>query len=90
VTVGEDFPVEAVARLDVGTTTQAEVQRLFGDPWRVGIEDGTPTWTYACYRYNVFGAAQTRDLVIRFDRAGTVRSYTFNSTDPADSGRAAP
>jgi outer membrane protein assembly factor BamE (lipoprotein component of BamABCDE complex) len=90
ITVGEDFRVEPVSRLEIGTTTRQEVRELFGDPWRVGVEDGDPTWTYAHYRYSAFGAEQTKDLVIRFDAAGRVRSYTFNSTDPADAGRAAP
>jgi len=90
VTVGKDFPVGGVAQLEMGTTTRAEVRRLFGDPWRVGIEDGQPTWTYALYRYSVFGSARTRDLLVRFDDRGVVRSYTFNSSDPADAQRAGP
>lgn len=89
-TVGRDFPVEGVAQLEIGTTTRAEVRRLFGDPWRVGIEDGQPTWTYALYHYSAFSAARTRDLLVRFDDRGVVRSYTFNSSDPADAQRAGP
>lgn len=89
-TVGRDFPVEPVARLEIGTTTRAEVRRLFGDPWRVGVEDGDPTWTYALYRYSAFGPEKTRDLLVRFDQRGVVRSYTFNSTDPSDAERAGP
>jgi hypothetical protein len=84
VTVGREFPVEPVAQIAIGTTTQADVQRLFGDPWRVGIEDGQRTWTYGLYRYSVFAPANTRDLKIRFDAAGVVAAYTFDSTDPGD------
>jgi hypothetical protein len=87
-TVGRDFPVEPVMEIEIGTTTQADAQRMFGDPWRIGIEDGQRTWTYGLYRYSVFAPAQTRDLKIRFDRSGVVSSYTFDSTHPADaSGR---
>jgi hypothetical protein len=57
---------------------------MFGEPWRTGLEDGQRTWTYGYYKYNLLGASQTRDLVVRFDDAGTVRSYTFNSTYPED------
>jgi hypothetical protein len=84
VTVGRDFPVEPVSRIEIGTTTQADVQRMFGDPWRVGIEDGQRTWTYGLYRYSVFAPAQTRDLKVRFERSGVVASYTFDSTHLGD------
>lgn len=89
VTVGEDFPVDPVSRLEMGATTRAEVREMFGAPWRMGVEDGQETWTYALYRYSAFAPARTRDLVVRFDASGVVRSYSFNSTDPADAGRAA-
>ena len=57
---------------------------MLGQPWRTGLEDGTPTWTYGYYKYNLIGESQTRDLVVRFDERGIVRSYTFNSTYPED------
>jgi outer membrane protein assembly factor BamE (lipoprotein component of BamABCDE complex) len=84
-TVGKEFPVAPVARIEVGKTTRADVERMFGEPWRTGLEDGQRTWTYGHYRYSVFGPAQTRDLVVRFDASGVVVSYTFNSTHPEDS-----
>ncbi len=84
VTIGREFPVDPVQQVQIGTTTRADVQRLFGEPWRIGIEDGSRTWTYALYRYSAFGPEQTRDLVVRFDAAGVVRSYSFNSTHPED------
>ncbi len=60
------------------------MRRRFGAPWRTGLEDGQRTWTYAEYRYSLFGGAQTRDLLIRFDDEGRVASYTFNSTHAED------
>ena len=83
-TIGREFPVDPVQQVEIGVTTRADVQRLFGEPWRVGIEDGSRTWTYALYRFSAFGPEQTRDLVVRFDAAGVVRSYSFNSTHPED------
>jgi len=79
-TVGREFPVGPVATLKVGETTQEEVRRLFGEPWRTGVEDGRKTWTYGHYRYSLFGPAATRDLIVRFDPEGKVASYSFNST----------
>ncbi|MDH3520288.1 MAG: outer membrane protein assembly factor BamE [Myxococcales bacterium] len=82
--VGVEFPVEPVRDIEIGVTSRADVQRMFGDPWRTGIEDGQRTWTYGRYRYSLFGAAATRDLVLRFNERGVVTSYTFNSTHPSD------
>jgi len=83
-TVGEDFAVGKVSHIQIGKTTQSQVKDMFGPPWRTGLEDGQRTWTYGYYRYNLLGASQTRDLVIRFDDKGVVRSFTFNSTYPED------
>ena len=61
-TVGKDFPVEPVAQLEIGTTTRADVRRLFGDPWRVGVEDGDPLVDVA---ENEFVAAEGVEQVRR-------------------------
>jgi SmpA / OmlA family len=82
--VGREFPVEPVRALKIGVTTRSDVERMFGEPWRTGIEDGQRTWTYGRYRYSILGDAVTRDLVVRFDAKGVVSSYTFNSTHPED------
>ncbi len=80
-TVGHDFASEPVTVLKIGETTQADVQRLFGDPWRTGVEDGERTWTYAHYRYALFGTPRAKDLKISFDAGGRVSSYTYSSTE---------
>ena len=88
--VGRSFPTEPLTRIQVGDTTRDDVRRWFGPPWRTGIEDGAPTWTYGQYRYALLGPARTRDLVLRFDDTGVVSSFTFNSTEPGDLGGADP
>jgi outer membrane protein assembly factor BamE (lipoprotein component of BamABCDE complex) len=80
VSVGHDFTAANVPMLRVGETTRAEVRELFGPPWRTGLEDGQPTWTYGYYRYSLFGDPVAHDLVIRFGDDGRVVSYTFSST----------
>ena len=87
VTVGRDFPAKNVVKLQIGATTQAQVEELFGPPWRTGVENGQRTWTYGHYRYALLGDTQTRDLVVRFDAQGVLASYTFNSTRPDDTQR---
>ena len=81
-TVGKVFPSYAVPDIKVGKTTESEIRKLFGSPWRTGMDDGDQTWTYGRYQYSLFGEAKTEDLVIRFDKDGVVSSYTFNTTDP--------
>ncbi len=86
-TVGREFPVGPVATIKIGETTLEEIQQMFGQPWRIGIEDGQKTWTYGHYRYATFGPDQTRDLVVRFDQQGErVASYSFSSTYEEDKG----
>jgi len=87
VTVGRDFPAQRVAKLEIGATTRAQVRELFGTPWRTGVEDGQPTWTFGHYHYALLGDTRTKDLVVRFDTHDVVASYTFNSTDPKDAVR---
>lgn len=81
-TVGHEFPSSGVAQIRMGQTTQQQVKELFGEPWRTGVEDGRPTWTYGRYRYKLFGETQTKDLIVRFDEQSRVHSYTFSTTEP--------
>ena len=88
VTVGRDFPAQA--RREARRSARPRASRcaeLFGTPWRTGVEDGQPTWTYGHYHYALLGNTRTRDLVVRFDAHDVVASYTFNSTDPNDAPR---
>ena len=80
-TVGHKFPSERVPELEIGKTTSEEVRSMFGEPWRTGIEDGLPTWTYGRYKYRLIGDDSTTDLVIRFDANNVVKSYTYNTTE---------
>lgn len=79
-TIGHRFPTDKVSRLELNETTQEQVREIFGPPWRIGLEDGKPTWTYGYYRYSAFKPARTEDLVITFDENNIVSSYTFNTT----------
>ena len=78
-TVGRAFDVHQVRQIEVDKTTKTEIRQMFGDPWRTGLESGQRTWTYGEYSVNI-----TRDLVIRFDDNGLVKSYSFSSSVPED------
>lgn len=80
VTVGQEFSPVRVPEIKVGQTRKQDITEMFGTPWRTGMEDGKPTWTYGIYKYALFGGNDSQDLLIRFDAQGVVRSYTFSST----------
>jgi hypothetical protein len=83
-TVGREFPAPLVQNIRIGETEREDIRRMFGEPWRTGIEDGKPTWTYAHYHYSIFRPERARDLLIRFDEEGKVSSYSFNTSYPED------
>ncbi len=78
--VGNEFPGNQVALIQLNQTTQEQIRSAFGAPWRIGMENGLRTWTYGYYQYRLFGSSDTEDLVIKFNSNGTVASYTYNTT----------
>lgn len=83
-TIGRPFPAEHVRDIKVGKTTRDEIRAAYGEPYRTGIEDGDPTWTYLRYRLSVFSEEKTSDLYVRFNADGTVKSYAFNTNEGTD------
>ncbi len=84
-TVGHEFAVEEVDKIEIGETTRANIKSMFGEPWRTGLEDGQLTWTYADYHYSLFGSTSTTDLILRFNQQSIVVSYTYNTTETRES-----
>ena len=78
--VGYEFNSNRVKEIKIGKTTQSDIIKMFGQPWRKGIENGVTMWTYGRYTYRIIGEADTKDLVVKFDNEGKVSSYTFNTT----------
>jgi outer membrane protein assembly factor BamE (lipoprotein component of BamABCDE complex) len=81
-TVGNEFPSDYAAKLVVGKTTRADVEKQLGAPNRSGLDSGDPTATYMYYRLGLFVDTITKDLTIRFDGHGVVKSYTYNANIP--------
>ncbi|HUJ74937.1 MAG TPA: outer membrane protein assembly factor BamE [bacterium] len=81
VTVGRSFPAGAVDQINPGTTTIDEIQKLLGNPVRIGQEDGKLVWTYLEYKASLGGAFQGQDLTIKFDTQNRVVSLSYNTTD---------
>ena len=79
--VGHDFPDDRVASIKIGHTTKNEIRAVFGEPWRVGLENGKETWTYGKYSYRGAQETAAKDLVVRFTDKDIVESYTFSRTN---------
>jgi len=80
-TVGRSFPPDRVQSIEIGQTTKLQLMGLFGMPYRRGIDDGDSTWTYVHYKFRLFGEhLRSRDLYLRFDPQGRVKSYSYNSS----------
>ena len=79
---GRDFPSPARDTIKNGTTTKADLTRLFGEPTQVGIEDGDQTWTWLFFRKG--DVDLTKQLTVRFQPDGVVKSYSFSSNFPED------
>lgn len=82
-TVGDEFTSE-VTWIQKDTTTRKEIEGKIGQPFRVGYDTGLLTYTYAFYRYSVFRPTRTKDLTVRFNKDGTVNSYSFASSFDED------
>ena len=84
VTAGKSFRSDDLSWIVADKTSQGEIQRVLGEPFRVGVDSGSLTWTYGYYRYRLFGETRTKDLVLEFNKDGTVSSYTFNTSFPEE------
>jgi outer membrane protein assembly factor BamE (lipoprotein component of BamABCDE complex) len=78
-TVGKNFPSGPVRKVEKGISTKADVRKMFGEPFRTGLDDGYESWTYVYNRWNMLSTTRSKDLYVVFNKDGTVRSYTFNS-----------
>jgi len=78
---GYDFPSDQVKNIRIGKTTKEEIRTTFGEPWRIGLENGLETWTYGKYKYRGFTETEAKDLVVRFTSKDIVESYTFSTTN---------
>ncbi|MGH7805989.1 MAG: outer membrane protein assembly factor BamE domain-containing protein [Candidatus Binatia bacterium] len=77
--VGSNFPSAAVTKIDKGVSTKKEIRRMFGEPFRTGVDNNYESWTYVYNRWTPFGKARSKDLYVVFNKDGTVRAYTYNS-----------
>jgi hypothetical protein len=81
-TTGRDFASPSRETIRNGTTTKADLVRLFGEPNQVGVKDGEPTWTW--YYFKKGEPDLTKQLEVTLTGADVVKSHSFSSNFPED------
>lgn len=84
ISVGRPFISDDLSWIVKNKTTKDDIYYELGEPFRVGVDSGKLTWTYGYYKYYLIGSTHTKDLVIYFNKDGTVHSYTFNTSFPEE------
>ncbi len=88
VQVGHDFDVGVfAAKIEQGSTTQAQVRSWLGEPAGVGISMETDgerldqwSYYYAEGQMQDMSSAKMKLLQIKFDKQGKVRSYNWSAS----------
>ena len=82
-TVGKSFNTSEVESIVNGITTQSDIKKMFGKPFKIGIQNGQPIWVYEDHHYSIIREKTSKDLIIIFGPNGIVQSYQFMSSKPA-------
>jgi hypothetical protein len=83
---GREFPSPEARMIVVGKTDKAALERMFGPPSQVGLDSGDPMWRWY-YGQRDSSTELLKDLSVRFNADGTVKSYAFSSNFPEDMKR---
>jgi hypothetical protein len=83
---GRVFPSPDPAQIVANVTDKAALQRLFGEPYQVGLDNGDQTWRWF-YGEHTSGGEVSKDFTVRFNTNGTVKSYSFTSNFADDMSR---
>jgi len=82
-TVGKSFKTSKVESIVNGITTQSDIKKIFGKPFKKGIQNGQTIWVYEDHHYSIIHEGASKDLIIIFSPNGIVQSYQFMSSKPA-------
>ena len=81
-TVGKKFDSSELKSIQNNVTSQEEIFERFGAPFKKGIENGQVMWTYQFDKWSAVGPAQSKDLVILFDKENIVKAYRYTTSNP--------
>ena len=80
--VGKNFNESLYTKIVKGTTNKNDIQTMFGDPFKKGIQNGYPVWPYEYNYVNSFGNDIIKDMVIVFYKNGFVKSHQLMTNSP--------
>jgi len=80
---GREFPSPEPKMIVAGKTDKAALERVFGEPFQVGLDSGDQTWRWFYGQRNA-DTELSKDFAVRFNADGTVKSYSFSSNFPDD------
>ena len=81
-TVGKDFDMEQAKTIENGKTTREDIALMFGEPFKVGVQNSHPIWIYEKSKYKVIGDDTSKSLIVEFDDNGVVRNHSIISNEP--------
>ena len=82
-TVGKDFDMTQAQTIQNGKTTREDIALMFGQPFKVGVQNSHPIWIYEQSKYQAIGNGISKSLIVEFDNNGVVRNHSIMSNDPA-------
>lgn len=83
VTTGKNFPSD-LAWIKKENTKMSDVKMVLGPPFAIGNSGGVVTWTYAFYKYDLFGKTSHKELKFYWNPNQSVKHFSFNSSFPDD------
>ncbi|NRA46268.1 MAG: hypothetical protein HRU09_15050 [Oligoflexales bacterium] len=83
VTTGKNFPSD-LAWIKKENTKKSDVKMVLGPPFAIGNSGGVVTWTYAFYKYQLFGKTSHKELKFYWNPNHSVKHFSFNSSFPDD------
>ena len=81
-TVGKSFNTSKVESVVNGISTQSDIKKMFGKPFKIGVQNGQPISVYEDNHYSIISEGASKDLIIIFSPNGIVQSYQFMSSKP--------
>ncbi len=81
-TSGKEFNEGLHDSIRNGHTSQEEVESMFGQPFKKGVQNGKEIWVYEHNKYRLIGKDTSKDLVITFDKSGVVDTHQFMTSQP--------
>ena len=80
--IGKNFDADLVKQVQVGKTTQSDIEKMFGQPYKKGVYNGYLMWSYEYDQYRALGTKASKDLTIVFDEKGVVKTSQIMSSQP--------